>query len=870
MTAKKKITDKDGVQVFPITHTKAVLDDNGNSVEQRLEEQMNVINQKQLEVGAVPSDLAPTKDSTYWVTSGGIYNKTYMVLSNILTDTAKVQSNGTINVDTEKWSVNQNYNGYWYQIGAFAGKTLVIKASSNGLCAVAFTTAISETNGQALSLATGNICENIAADSVKSYTVPSNAKYLYIMTNGNGTDRTPQYVNIEQCLVDAVSGIQISAGLKKDITSDIGISSGYFYNDKGIYKTSSNWSSSSLFSVKDIELLFVSSAVNDTMFQIVFFDKVGQLILNSSVEGSGDLTAASSNVAKIPSGAAFALVSGYTATSIPITVQAIFKEPAFVGEIEKEIDGLVDDKHPEAGNHGFYRENDYAWISSDNWRSTDIVSVEGFNYVKNVSEVNKNLYSIVFFSKDGQILSGIRGSGSSITSQTFEAAIPSNAAFVLMSGYTAGGASVDAVIGKTGAGSTVTPIDGLKRISLIVIYGQSLSVGADSTAITTSAKYSNALMFNTGVTSRQSASNMTSFVPLAESGVETPASGMAEMIVDAVQRENAFGAYRAEWNSHQFVFVCPGMGSATIDELTSSSDYQYVENAITAAKNICDANGYELDIPAWCWLQGEQDCKNSMSVSTYKSKLLALQDQFCSSVSTITGISARPKCIVYQPSCQNLYDPTAEYNYSYDHMGVPTAFAELLRDNTEFVAAVPTYIFDPATSGGVWIHLNAQSYKLLGGFCGYALKRLLIDGERSTGIVPLSVTVSGTTIKIKYSVPCPPLRFDTDYVNAAPNMGFNVIKSDNTELISSVSVFNDTITILCSSSPVGAKLRYGMNGTYHEFISGQYHYYSGAGRAIGARGNLRDNQGCYVYKNIQGVKYPMYNWAYTFEKLLEE
>ena len=74
MTAKKKIVDKNGVQVFPVTHTKAVLDDNGNSVEQRLEEQVDLINQKQLEVGAVPSDVTPTEGSTNWVTSGGVYD----------------------------------------------------------------------------------------------------------------------------------------------------------------------------------------------------------------------------------------------------------------------------------------------------------------------------------------------------------------------------------------------------------------------------------------------------------------------------------------------------------------------------------------------------------------------------------------------------------------------------------------------------------------------------------------------------------------------------------------------------------------------------------------------------------------------------
>jgi hypothetical protein len=495
--------------------------------------------------------------------------------------------------------------------------------------------------------------------------------------------------------------------------------------------------------------------------------------------------------------------------------------------------------------------------------------VDGYDYVRNTSVVNNSVYSIAFLSAKGKVIGGITGSSSTAGMETHETDIPSNAKYVVMSGFTADGDSVTSELLKRNGSDEDNPITNMKKISLIIIYGQSLSVGADSVPISTSSEYNNLLMLNTGVKSRQQVSAMTSFTAISENSTETPASGTGEMFVEAIQRENAFGSYQSEWNSHNLVFACPGVGSSTIDDLTATSYYQYVENILTAVKNICDANGYTLDIPVWCWVQGEQDTKNSMSASTYKTKLLALQNKFCNSVSTITGITERPKCIIYQPSCQNLYDPTAEYNYAYDHMGVPTAFMELLRDNDEFVASIPTYIFDPANSGGVWIHLNAQSYKLLGAYQGYALKRLIIDGERNQGVIPLNITVDGNTIQIKYNVPCPPLRFDTDYVNAAPNMGFNVIKSDNTELISSVSVFNDTVTIVCSSSPTGAKLRYGMNGTYHEFISGQYHYYSGAGRVIGARGNLRDDQGCYIYKNIQGYKYPMYNWAYTFEKVLD-
>lgn len=71
MTVIKKITDKNGTDVFLRTHTKAVVDDNGYTVESRLQAMQDEINQAQLEVGAVPSDLTPTESSTNWVTSGG-------------------------------------------------------------------------------------------------------------------------------------------------------------------------------------------------------------------------------------------------------------------------------------------------------------------------------------------------------------------------------------------------------------------------------------------------------------------------------------------------------------------------------------------------------------------------------------------------------------------------------------------------------------------------------------------------------------------------------------------------------------------------------------------------------------------------------
>lgn len=61
-------------QLYPVTHEKAVIDNNGTTLESKFGALTDLVNQKQMEVGSVPSDLAPTKSSTNWVTSGGIFD----------------------------------------------------------------------------------------------------------------------------------------------------------------------------------------------------------------------------------------------------------------------------------------------------------------------------------------------------------------------------------------------------------------------------------------------------------------------------------------------------------------------------------------------------------------------------------------------------------------------------------------------------------------------------------------------------------------------------------------------------------------------------------------------------------------------------
>lgn len=115
MTQIKKVKTSEGVQFYPQTHTKAVIDDNGYTAESRLQAMQDEINQAQLEVGAVSSDLAPTEGSTNWVTSGGVYNELSPIKEHLYG--AKIyngytsgqyitQNNGTIASD-EDWLLTE-------------------------------------------------------------------------------------------------------------------------------------------------------------------------------------------------------------------------------------------------------------------------------------------------------------------------------------------------------------------------------------------------------------------------------------------------------------------------------------------------------------------------------------------------------------------------------------------------------------------------------------------------------------------------------------------------------------------------------------------------------------------------------------------
>lgn len=426
---------------------------------------------------------------------------------------------------------------------------------------------------------------------------------------------------------------------------------------------------------------------------------------------------------------------------------------------------------------------------------------------------------------------------------------------------------------------TAGMIGNLANINFIPIFGQSLSVGAAAfPAISKVQKYPAGIMFNGGVRcAKKAESFFTSFIPLVEQDNITPspsgdstgsgetvASGCLEKLVELLCNDYGINPFSSFYENHKFLFGSFGSGSKTISELvevpeTGIGYYQGMVNAMNAAKRLCNANGWTLNIPAWIWIQGETDQKstNNTSKADYKAALLQLAEQIDTDAKTITGQTNEVKCICYQIGSQNIVTPAPTPAYNSTAMDVPMAQMELVRDNDMFVASSPVYVLDHSTQEP--IHLSAIGEKMLGLYCGNALKKVLDGSLASKGVTPSTVNVDGNTITIVCNVQSPPLRINTEWVKEVSHFGFSVLTSNNTDIITNVSVFDDTITITCSQSPLGCKLYYGYNGIKTK-----------DGRIEGSRGNICDSADQHLYGEIDKKDYNLANYLYSFEYMLNE
>ena len=305
------------------------------------------------------------------------------------------------------------------------------------------------------------------------------------------------------------------------------------------------------------------------------------------------------------------------------------------------------------------------------------------------------------------------------------------------------------------------------------------------------------------------------------------------------------------------VILCtfPGGRGATsiVDMSKGSPAYNKFLDEIAEAYKNAQSKGWDFVIPAFCWMQGEDDIMWEKS-KDYKKDLKKFLSDLNTDVKAITKQARDMVCICYQTNCLSLPKEFNENQFDFKETYVPQGQLELIRDDSLFMASGPTY---PYSFVGERVHIDGISQKRIGYLEGLSAIRLF-EAKPSKGLIPTNFKIIGDTVVVGFNVPTPPLVLDTLAVLKAGNYGFSVIDSQNVNILQQVILANNTVKLCCIKSPVGSKVRYAVNGQKNK-----------SGFKYGPRGNLRDSQGETEKATILNEVYPLHNWCYQFDELIK-
>lgn len=379
----------------------------------------------------------------------------------------------------------------------------------------------------------------------------------------------------------------------------------------------------------------------------------------------------------------------------------------------------------------------------------------------------------------------------------------------------------------------------IAAINHLMTYGQSLSTGSGSLPLLSLSQPNQNLKFIGGIRGN---TEFESTVPLIEDerrdqGVatngETPVSGAANYAVMSAYRDNGVSA-----DKHVVLGSASGIGGSRLEFLAKGT-LQYDQHLLAHIRGGASLN-LNYAYQATMWLQGESD--ELTDYATYKNMFYKLITDIATDVRKISKQTFDPAFITYQTSA-----------YSSSTATPAKAQLEAIKDGKAFLSC-PVYRLNVLNDG---LHLTNASSKLMGCYFGRVYKQLVVDKRKPDWLEPLSTSITGNIIRVKFKVPKLPLVFDTISMGGGQitNYGFAITNDANVkQTISTVAVDGDTVVITLASTPSEPlKVRYALDYA-PSFI----------GNSVkGGRGNLRDSTDDMV--TIDGIVYQMFHVAPHFE-----
>ncbi|WP_257944889.1 hypothetical protein [Klebsiella pneumoniae] len=414
-------------------------------------------------------------------------------------------------------------------------------------------------------------------------------------------------------------------------------------------------------------------------------------------------------------------------------------------------------------------------------------------------------------------------------------------------------AEKDSVVGAGLNQSTITPERKplplelrpiAKAVNHTLGYGQSLSIGATATTIISSSQpYSN-ITFSTGP--RAANNDVSSQKPLVEDNTspapdggtnrgETFCSGMANYALTLAAIDNGIIP-----STHVIFASTAGKGGTKLANLIKGTAW-YNDHFLLHVTGQYALN-HDSAVHIIPIAQGETDLDQSPPTTAAAWRAMAEQFQI-DAESDIKAVNGQTSPVFVQFS-QCSYKAALSPNICLSQL-------DLVQKNKKFRLATPQYHLPRAADG---THLTSVGYKWDGAYRGRDYKELMFDGIESLYINPVSATLRGNVLTLKFDrVRVLPLRLDNENLAATTDYGFRVNDSNGKVNIMSSRGIDDTVVFELATIPVGnTVVRYALD-------------YLGEGLNIvnGASGNLRDSDTSFI--TINNVNYPMFQVAPHFE-----
>lgn len=363
--------------------------------------------------------------------------------------------------------------------------------------------------------------------------------------------------------------------------------------------------------------------------------------------------------------------------------------------------------------------------------------------------------------------------------------------------------------GMPGLGGVLIPA-APKVLHIIVCWGQSLAVGADSAGsrVTLAQPWpDDALMFdravgadvrmglvtaNEALTQVLDPDDLTGFRTLVavpgqgpgERG-ETPLEGCVKRLTSLARAANI---------QHRTLGIVVGTGSSSYDVLKKGTQtYANMLAAVGRAKALAEARGWRVVIDGVAVKHGEADSGNA----GYAADLAELRADMDADFSAITGQVADVHLFVLPPSSFGANTDSVRAMAAADGALIHTVGADY--------AYMDAYFSD-------FVHFNGPGYQ----FRGEDLALAIRDQNWGAGYKATKITGasrSGTTVTLTYQVPTAPLAIDTVAIDDPGQRGFQFF-AGSTEIAITAATVTDTgadgtgaIQLTLASAPAGGAER---------------------------------------------------------------